>query len=367
MKKVVRVLVVEDDYLVSEMITGLLGEMDGYRVTGVATTGLEAVELTKTLAPDVVLMDIRMPDMDGIQAAQQIRDQCPTPVVILSAYETIELVEQASAAGVGSYLVKPPSSRELERAFITTMARFSDMMALRQANQELLARNEELDAFGYTVAHDLQNPLTLLIGYAEAVNRYYDSMSLEEVTQCLQSIEQAGHKMSRIVDQLLLLARAHDEEIELEPLNMGSIVSEAQKYLSHMIRDYNAVVHAPEQWPAALGHPAWIEEVWYNYISNAIKYGDPDRPVVELGADPLQDGIVRFWVRDNGRGVGTTDREMLFAPFTRLGNNNAKGHGIGLSIVRRIVEKLGGQANATSLADGGSEFYFTLPAAESAD
>ena len=132
----VRVLIAEDDYLNSEMLKGLLEEI-WYTIVGEAADGLETVEMTQSLQPDVILMDIKMPDMDGLEATRLIQERCPTPVVVVTAYETPELVEEASAAGVGAYLVKPPSAREMERAITIAIARFDDLMELRRLNAEL--------------------------------------------------------------------------------------------------------------------------------------------------------------------------------------------------------------------------------------
>jgi AmiR/NasT family two-component response regulator len=134
----VRVLIAEDDYLNCLMIKGLLEEIR-YTVVGGAVDGLETVEMTQSLQPDVVLMDIKMPDMDGLKATRLIFERCPTPVVVLTAYETQELVEEASAVGVGAYLVKPPNAREMERAITIAMARFDDLMELHRLNAELQA------------------------------------------------------------------------------------------------------------------------------------------------------------------------------------------------------------------------------------
>jgi len=86
---------------------------------------------------------------------------------------------------------------------------------------------------------------------------------------------------------------------------------------------------------------------------------------VQLGAEAQPDGMVRFWVRDNGHGLSPEEQARLFTPFTRLDQARAKGHGLGLSIVRRIVEKLGGQVGVESLVGQGSSFFFTLPGAVS--
>jgi two-component system, response regulator PdtaR len=134
----IRVLMVEDDPLVSEMIRGTLEDL-GYIVAGHAIDGRQAIELTRSLQPDVILMDIEMPELNGLKATQHIYQTYPTPVVMLTAYETPTLVEQAGAVGAGAYLIKPPKARELERAITIALARFDDLMALRRLNEELQA------------------------------------------------------------------------------------------------------------------------------------------------------------------------------------------------------------------------------------
>ncbi len=131
-----RVLIVDDDFLVIQMIRSTLRKM-GYTVVGEAETGRLGVEMTEALQPDVVIMDIEMPDMGGIEATRLITETCPTPVVVLTAYESSELVAQVSEAGAGAYLLKPPKARELGRAITIAMARFDDMMELRRLNEEL--------------------------------------------------------------------------------------------------------------------------------------------------------------------------------------------------------------------------------------
>jgi len=108
--------------------------------------------------------------------------------------------------------------------------------------------------------------------------------------------------------------------------------------------------------------------VWVNYITNAMKYGGVP-PLIELGADTPIDGRVRFWVRDNGAGISLEDQEKLFTAFTRLDDARAEGYGLGLSIVKRIIEKLGGAVSVESsgISGEGCTFGFTLPVAESTE
>ncbi len=136
MKKDIQVLIVEDDPLVSRMLQGMLAEI-GYNTAGKAMNGLQAIDMVQSLRPDVLLMDIKMPDMDGLEATRRIYEHCPTPVVVVTAYDTPELLAEASQIGVGAYLVKPPNAGDMERAITIAMARFSDMMTLRRLNAEL--------------------------------------------------------------------------------------------------------------------------------------------------------------------------------------------------------------------------------------
>ena len=238
--------------------------------------------------------------------------------------------------------------------------------ALRQTNAELLTRNQELDAFSHIVAHDLKNPVGLTLGYAEVLALDYAKMSDAQRQQSLQTIVHAGHKMNNIIDELLLLAEVRKVQVGALPLDMAKIVSEAQLRLADLVEQSHARIILPEAcaWPVALGYAPWVEEVWVNYLNNALKYGGQP-PRVELGATAQPDGMVRFWVRDNGPGLASEDQARLFIPFTRLNQVRVKGHGLGLSIVQRIVEKLGGRVGVESQIGRGSRFFFTLPGAVS--
>jgi PAS domain S-box-containing protein len=237
--------------------------------------------------------------------------------------------------------------------------------ALRQYAAELEARNEELDAFAHTVAHDLKNPLGILIGYSEILGdeEYRPTLSAKKMNKYLQAIARNGRKMSRIVNELLLLAGLRQTEVEMGPLDMAAIMTEVQQRLAGMIEEHHAEVTLPDTWPEALGYGPWVEEVWVNYLDNAIKYGGRP-PRVELGGTEQPDGLRRFWVRDNGHGLTPEEQSRLFTPFTRLEQVRVKGHGLGLSIVRRIVEKLGGEVGVESEEGKGSVFSFTLPGEE---
>ncbi|HRV90706.1 MAG TPA: GAF domain-containing sensor histidine kinase [Anaerolineae bacterium] len=226
----------------------------------------------------------------------------------------------------------------------------------------LRERNEELDAFAHTVAHNLKNPLSTAIGYTDFLLFDPEAVSPKELNDCLQIIKSAGKKAVSIIDELLLLATVRKNETEHQPLNMTAIIEQVQERLQPMIKEYQAEISVPPIWPTALGYAPWVEEVWTNYITNGLKYGGSP-PKLELGANLDESNMVCFWVRDSGPGLSEADQIHLFIEFNRLNRVGTKGHGLGLSIVKRIVEKLGGQVGVQSEPDQGSIFFFTLPMA----
>ena len=144
MKTSIRVVIAEDDFLVSREVRRALKNI-GHEVVAEVSNGEAAVEKICELRPDVVLMDIQMPRMDGLQASRRIQARCPTPVVVLTAHESPDLVERASDTGVGAYLTKPPKPAEIERAITIAMARHGDLMACRRLYQELAQRTRALE------------------------------------------------------------------------------------------------------------------------------------------------------------------------------------------------------------------------------
>lgn len=232
--------------------------------------------------------------------------------------------------------------------------------AVRQYAQELEQHNAELDAFAHTVAHDLKNPLSVLVGFSSILEARVDEITPERRDDYLHRITQTGTKMDNIIRELLLLASVRKvDEVDVAGLDMAAVFQEARDRLEAMFADAGAQVAAPDVWPTALGYAPWVEEVWVNYLSNALKYGG-EPPVIAAGAT-LDGDVVRYWCRDNGPGLTAEEQAQLFAQFTRLHEVRAEGHGLGLSIVRRIVEKLGGQVGVESAVGAGSTFWFTLP------
>ncbi len=237
----------------------------------------------------------------------------------------------------------------------------SRLEARRKRDEEAKSKLiEELDAFAHTVGYNLRDPLDLIIGYANLLKE--QARLPEELQDYLNAIARSGRKMSNIIDELELLTGVRRAEVELKPLNMGRIVAEVQQRLTYLINEHSAKVVVSEYWPTALGHQPWVEEVWANYLSHAIKHGGCP-PQIQLGATAQSNGMIRFWVRDNGAGLSEAEQTQLITELNHFDQIQVRGYGLGLSIAKRIVTKLGGTVKIDSegIPGKGTVFAFTLP------
>lgn len=234
-----------------------------------------------------------------------------------------------------------------------------------QEKEQLIA---DLDAFSHTVAHDLKSMLSTIVTASDLIKNCMDDLSKDELLEINDLIGQSATKTMQITTELLTLASVRQQEIRPVSVNMKLVVLDAISRLKNMIQEKGTQVILPEIWPEVLGYEAWIEEVWLNYISNAIKYGGTPS-VIEIGSELLPDNRVKYWIKDNGKGLSENEMAMLFTKFTRLDTMSAEGHGLGLSIVKRIIEKLNGEVGVESnhIPGEGSVFYFMLPSAKASE
>jgi signal transduction histidine kinase len=235
----------------------------------------------------------------------------------------------------------------------------SQMELLRQISA-LQARNRDLEEYVYMVAHDLKEPLVVM-GITSHLITNIPDLTSEKLHEYLRQMGLTADDMKRIINNLMLFAKMSKTETPVGPVHMEEVVANVQDRLGQMIREKQARIVVPEMWPLAIGYGPWIEEVWTNLLSNAIKYGGQP-PHVELGASTSTEGVVRFWVHDNGPGIPPAICPRLFTAFNHVGNIKDPEHGLGLPIVLRIVEKLGGQVGVESEIGAGSRFFFTLQA-----
>ncbi len=285
---------------------------------------------------------------------------------------TIEKIEKQFSGILHSFHIIKVPFRNSEGKIIGLCGIARDITEIKKAEKELklYARqlqehNEDLDAFSHTVAHDLKNPLGNIMGFAKIIIDNYNTISKEEINEYLTIIIKDGKNIQQIINSLLLFANIRKDEIKPKKLNIQEIVSECINRLSSLIEKSNAKIKLPEIWLTSYGYLPWVEEVWINYLTNAIKYGGSP-PLIELGCDMVESKdfpykMVRYWISDNGSGISDENQKKIFKKFERLDQVKTEGHGLGLSIVRRIIEKLNGKVWVESEHGKGSCFYLTLP------
>jgi signal transduction histidine kinase len=352
------ILIVDDTPANLRLLAKIL--VDANYLVRPARDGKSALASANSAPPDLILLDIMMPGMDGYEVCQKLKANEITaniPVIFISALDDVSDKVKAFSVGGVDYIPKPFQSEEV-------LARVNTHLTIRKLQQKLNDQIAELDAFAHTVAHDLKNPLSLIVGFSDFLVAANERMSDEDRANNLRKVQKAGNKAANIIDELLLLSSVRKQNIDLAPLNMNNILFAAQDRLTYMIDEYNAEISTATEWPIALGYAPWVEEIWVNYLSNGMKYGGKP-PKLELGGETLADGRIRFWIKDNGPGITPEDQVRLFTEFVRIGQMRVQGHGLGLSIVQRISEKLNGEVGVTSTLGEGSEFYLILPPCES--
>ena len=230
---------------------------------------------------------------------------------------------------------------------------------LWESMMQLQARNDELDAFAHTVAHDLKNPIAAISISLKTLED--PKMSFDNRLSFLADMRDTVDKMNSIIESLLLLSMVRKTNVPSDEIDMAEIISRVLLRLSNSIRESGAKLTVSPTWPRAMGYPPWIEEIWVNYITNAIQYGGSP-PQIEIGATELaQPSRVCFWVKDHGPGISLEDQKSLFVEFSQLKRISEYGHGLGLSIAQRIANRLGGEVGVESQIGQGSKFFFTLP------
>jgi signal transduction histidine kinase len=346
----VTILIIEDDQLSRNTLTDIL-EINNFHVL-VAANGTEGLRLARCERPAIVMTDINMPGLTGFELLESFRgDETlrAIPVIVISGNVDREATRRGMELGAADFITKPFSEPEVLRS-----------IAARLEKKELL---DEMNAFAHTVAHDLRNPLTTLLSRIGLLELLLDSADKTKLRHQVDEAKKAVGRLDSMISELLVLSGVRRQAVALGPLEMAPILAESLEQLESLLEKHEAKIEQPAAWPLALGYGPWVTHIWTNYLSNAAKYGGP-APRIRLGAALNADGRhVRFWVEDDGPGLNEIDQARMFVPSARIAKAGVEGNGLGLSIVRCIAERLGGNVGVESQAGAGARFWFELPAA----
>jgi two-component system sensor histidine kinase/response regulator len=354
-----RILVV-DDITKNLQVVGTMLRNAGYEVMP-TTGGRQALERVRVQSPDLILLDLMMPEMDGIEVCRRLKEDTLTrqiPVIFLTASNEMEHLVNGFEAGAVDYITKPFNSPEL-------LARVRTHIELKLARERLREMNDEKNEFMGIAAHDLRSPLNAIKGYAELVLE--DPAIGQENLEVLQRIHEAAARMAEMVQNLLDANRIERGEMRLNlaPTELSALVAlvtETQRprgfakqqtiHLQNGVSPVNVTVDSNV-----------MVQVVENLVSNAVKYSPPGRNIfVRLTQGPES---VRLEVQDEGPGLSAEDQKKLFGKFARLSAKPTGGEhatGLGLSIVKRMVEAMNGKVWCESEAGKGATFVVQLPA-----
>ena len=367
-----RILIVEDEAVVAMDIESRLRFL-GYEVAGLETSGEHAVARAAETRPDLVLMDIGLQgEMDGITAARLLHDRWRLPVVFLSAYAEDATLEQAKLAEPFGYLLKPFEDRELKTTLEMALYKHQAEEKIRQFNVELEQRvrdrtaqleatNRELEAFSYSVSHDLRAPLRAIKGFSSILQENHASELSPPAQRLLSLVCENTRKMDRLIDDLLSFAR-----LSRQPIRKQTVaITELARSVVEELRAEQAgrrVDLQLDNLPPCQADSSLLRQVLMNLLSNALKYTrQRETAVIKIGCQEQPGGEPIYFVRDNGAGFDMRYASQLFGVFQRLHREDEfEGNGVGLAIAQRILCRHGGRIWAEAKVNEGATFFFTV-------
>jgi PAS domain S-box-containing protein len=236
---------------------------------------------------------------------------------------------------------------------------------------DLQAINTQLEAFVYSIAHDLRAPLRSMQGFSEMLVDLAAPVLNAEGRDLARRISRSAQFMDALLQDLLAFSRVAQQGIRLSPIPLESVVRTVISRLDKEIEEKAARVEVEGPMPAVLAHEPTLGQVVFNLLTNALKFVAPGvGPRVRVRCEELaprvagNDGAdrssVRVWVEDNGIGIAPEHQQQIFRLFARLQGNTYSGTGVGLPIVKKGIERMGGRLGVESALGQGSRFWFDL-------
>ncbi len=355
----------------------------------VAEDGESAIEQVEYALPDLILLDVLMPGIDGFETCSRLKSNQTTkdiPVIFMTALSDAEDKVKGFSVGGVDYVTKPIQQAEVLARVTTHLSIRNLQQKLQQQNEclqreicdrikieqelqkrtaQLEAANQELEAFSYSVAHDLRNPITSINGYIWVLEEEYASQLDEDGKHYLERVRVATERMEQLIDDILRLSQVTRSKMQFDTVDLSHIAREIAISLrqTSLEREVEFII---AEGVVAQGDEPLLKIVLENLLGNAWKYTrNKLRARIEFGVFKqgidTESSLQTYFVRDDGAGFNIANADKLFGAFCRLhGRNEFEGTGIGLATVQRIIHRHGGQIWADGEVNQGATFYFTL-------
>ena len=234
---------------------------------------------------------------------------------------------------------------------------------LQEQVQRLTTSVQELVTFAQDVSHDLKTPLAGICGYAQLLEHLDLAAGRPpEFDEFVTELTRCTDRMRQLIDDVLDFSTLREARVHVSPVDLNTLVDDVILDATGLIRPAPAITH--DRLPVVQGDHGLIRRLLENLLGNAIKYVRPGEAArVHVVADTDDDGMVRIAVCDRGVGIPDGQHEEIFKELHRAHPDVYPGSGLGLSICRRIVQRLGGDIGADPQFRDGARIWFRLPAA----
>ncbi|MEO5354544.1 MAG: hybrid sensor histidine kinase/response regulator [Magnetococcus sp. XQGC-1] len=340
----------------------------------VASNGEQAIRRASGMPPpDLILLDIQMPGMDGYQVMAQLQADAATrsiPVIFVTALGEMEEETKGLLLGAVDYIIKPISPPIVRARVQTHLALKRSADQQKALNQSLAELNQLKNIFLGMAAHDLRNPLVAIRGLSELLLE--EDLEVDAQREFHTTIHQVSQQMLGLLNDLLDVSLIESGQLSLRPLpqDLLALLRERVALLEPVAqaKAIRLLLEAESPLPLLPVDPMRLAQVVDNLVGNAIKFSPPGSTVRIIAQRVGAGG--GFAVVDQGPGLSAADRAALFKPFQPLSatpTGGEKSTGMGLYIVKKIVDAHGGEILVDSPPAGGSRFWVQLPGLHPAD
>ena len=365
-------ILIVDDISANLQILGDILESDGYKVRPVLNGEL-ALEVAEAEKPDLILLDIMMPGMDGFEVCRRLKENeklNDVPVIFISALNDTKDIVQAFTSGGVDYITKPFRAEEVKARAATHIKLYLQQNELREQGIALTNLNATKDKFFSIIAHDLRSPFNGFLGLSQVMAEQLNSLPISQVQAIAASMRISATNLFNLLNNLLVWAQMQQGALHYEQMPITAlpfVTATLQPAINMASKKGVAVSFSIPEYLTVFADENMFASTISNVVSNAVKF-TLSGGTVRISAKPIENDMVEFAVKDTGIGMDNETLADMFkidVSISRKGTDGEPSTGLGLLLCKDFIEKHGGRIWAESEEGKGSTFRFTLPAEKS--